>query len=152
MPHTDASADLTRSVPAPRPAGMTVKQGHPVPGGSPFPPIGDYGFLSDCEVSALVASSGDIEWMCLPRMDGPSVFAGILDRHRGDSVPPQHMSEQPECLCDAGHDDHRGRIRPDPTGPGQPAADRLPQRRHLARMMLKKSEEALPRLNADGHR
>ena len=27
-------------------------------GGSPFPPITDYGFLSDCEVSALLAPSG----------------------------------------------------------------------------------------------
>jgi GH15 family glucan-1,4-alpha-glucosidase len=52
-------------------------------GGSPFPPIADYGFLSDCEVSALVAPSGNVEWMCLPRMDGPSVFAAILDRRAG---------------------------------------------------------------------
>lgn len=40
--------------------------------GSPFPPIAEYGFLSDCEVSALVAASGNVEWMCLPRMDSPS--------------------------------------------------------------------------------
>jgi alpha,alpha-trehalase len=52
-------------------------------GGSPFPPIADYGFLSDCEVSALVAPSGNVEWMCLPRMDGPSVFAAVLDRGAG---------------------------------------------------------------------
>jgi GH15 family glucan-1,4-alpha-glucosidase len=52
-------------------------------GGSPFPPIADYGFLSDCEVSALVAPSGNVEWMCLPRMDGPSVFAAMLDRRAG---------------------------------------------------------------------
>jgi GH15 family glucan-1,4-alpha-glucosidase len=51
--------------------------------GSPFPPIADYGFLSDCEVSALIASSGNVEWMCLPRMDGPSVFAAMLDRGAG---------------------------------------------------------------------
>jgi alpha,alpha-trehalase len=51
--------------------------------GSPFPAIADYGFLSDCEVVALVAPSGNVEWMCLPRMDGPSVFAGILDRDAG---------------------------------------------------------------------
>jgi alpha,alpha-trehalase len=57
---------------------------HEIPlGGSPFPPIANYGFLSDCEVCALVAPSGNVEWMCLPRMDGPSVFAGILDRHAG---------------------------------------------------------------------
>ena len=62
---------------------MTVEPVHPVPGGSPFPPIADYGFLSDCEVSALVASSGAVEWMCLPRMDGPSVFGAVLDRGAG---------------------------------------------------------------------
>jgi GH15 family glucan-1,4-alpha-glucosidase len=56
---------------------------HPTLGGSPFPPIADYGFLSDCEVSALVAPSGSVEWMCLPRMDGPSIFAALLDRDAG---------------------------------------------------------------------
>ncbi len=52
-------------------------------GGSPFPPIADYGFISDCEVCALVAPNGNVEWMCLPRMDGPSVFAAMLDREAG---------------------------------------------------------------------
>ena len=36
---------------------------------SPYPPIADYAFLSDCEVTALVAPSGSVEWMCLPKMD-----------------------------------------------------------------------------------
>ena len=39
-----------------------------------FPDIADYAFLSDCEVNALIAPSGAVEWMCIPRMDGPSVF------------------------------------------------------------------------------
>jgi GH15 family glucan-1,4-alpha-glucosidase len=64
-------------------AGAPLAEQHSAPGGSLFPPIGDYGFLSDCEVSALVASSGAVEWMCLPRMDGPSVFAAMLDRGAG---------------------------------------------------------------------
>jgi GH15 family glucan-1,4-alpha-glucosidase len=50
---------------------------------SAYPPIADYGFLSDCEVTALVAPSGAVEWMCLPKMDGPSVFGAILDRSAG---------------------------------------------------------------------
>jgi GH15 family glucan-1,4-alpha-glucosidase len=53
-------------------------------GVSPFPPIAEYGFLSDGEVSALVAPSGNIEWMCLPRFDSPSVFGSILDWSAGN--------------------------------------------------------------------
>src|SRR2546426_5662210 len=52
-------------------------------GASPYPPIADYAFLSDCEVTALVAPSGNVEWLCLPRMDSPSVFGSILDRDAG---------------------------------------------------------------------
>jgi alpha,alpha-trehalase len=51
--------------------------------GSPFPPIADYAFLSDCETCALVAPTGNVEWMCLPRFDGPSVFGAMLDREAG---------------------------------------------------------------------
>ena len=33
-------------------------------GQSPFPPIAEYAFLSDCESNCLVAPSGAVEWMC----------------------------------------------------------------------------------------
>ena len=34
-------------------------------------------------MSALIAAGGTVEWMCLPRMDSPSVFAANLDRGAG---------------------------------------------------------------------
>ena len=46
-------------------------------------PISEYGFLSDGEVSALVAPGGSVDWMCLPRFDAPSAFGAILGRHAG---------------------------------------------------------------------
>jgi alpha,alpha-trehalase len=52
-------------------------------GASPYPPIAEYGFLSDCETCALVAPNSNIEWLCLPRFDSPSVFGAVLDRDAG---------------------------------------------------------------------
>jgi alpha,alpha-trehalase len=53
------------------------------PASSPFPPIAEYAFLSDCNTTALIAPDGAVEWMCLPRPDSPSVFATLLDRSAG---------------------------------------------------------------------
>jgi GH15 family glucan-1,4-alpha-glucosidase len=55
-----------------------------------FPPIGSYGFLSDCHTAALVSFSGSVEWLCCPRFDSPSAFAALLDRDAG------HMSLRPK--------------------------------------------------------
>ena len=50
---------------------------------SPFPPIADYAFLSNCHTCALVAPDGGIAFLCVPSFDAPSVFATLLDREAG---------------------------------------------------------------------
>jgi len=48
-----------------------------------FPPIADYGFLSDCHTGALVGPDGAVDWLSIPRFDSPSVFSALLDRSAG---------------------------------------------------------------------
>jgi GH15 family glucan-1,4-alpha-glucosidase len=50
---------------------------------SPYPPISDFAFISDCHSSALISRDGSIDWCCMPRMDSSSCFARLLDWDNG---------------------------------------------------------------------
>ena len=48
------------------------------------PPL-HHGAIGNGRVLALVDPSTSIDWLCMPRFDGPSVFARLLDPERGGS-------------------------------------------------------------------
>lgn len=46
-------------------------------------PIEDYGLIGNMRTVALIGKNGSIDWLCFPKFDSPSIFAKILDSHKG---------------------------------------------------------------------
>ena len=43
----------------------------------------NYGVIGNCRTAALISETGNIEWLCFPEFDSPSIFAALLDRKNG---------------------------------------------------------------------
>jgi alpha,alpha-trehalase len=55
--------------------------------GDPSPVALDDELISDCEVGALMAPSGSVEWLCVPRMDGPQDKACVISLRTRVAAP-----------------------------------------------------------------
>lgn len=65
-------------------------------------PLQNHSLLSDFRTAAIVSPDADIAWLCLPRVDSPAMFAGILGgpqaggfsiRPSGADAPPSQCYE-----------------------------------------------------------
>ncbi len=59
-----------------------------------YQPIENYGIIGDQHTVALVGVDGSIDFCCFPRCDSPTIFAALLDRHRGGRFAIQPVQDE----------------------------------------------------------
>jgi GH15 family glucan-1,4-alpha-glucosidase len=61
--------------------------------------IQDYAVIGDGRSAALVSRHGSLDWLCWPRFDSPSLFAGLLDQEVGGSwsIGPTETARVARC-------------------------------------------------------
>ena len=52
----------------------------------------NYGVIGNCHTAALISQNGNIEWLCFPDFDSPSIFASLLDREKGGASLEANIS------------------------------------------------------------
>lgn len=61
----------------------------------------DLGLIGNCQFAALVESSGNVVWCCLPRFDSEPVFGSLLDGSGGQfSVNPPEKIAGKQCYAE----------------------------------------------------
>jgi Glucoamylase and related glycosyl hydrolases len=58
-----------------------------------FKDIENYGIIGNLETCAVIGNDGSIDWLCLPYLESPSIFAAILDNKRGGHFAIQPVSK-----------------------------------------------------------
>nr|HET6903511.1 trehalase-like domain-containing protein [Ktedonobacteraceae bacterium] len=48
-----------------------------------YQPIENYGIIGNAHSAALVGINGSIDWFSFPHLDSPTIFAALLDEHKG---------------------------------------------------------------------